>query len=48
MKSPLFVYENHAIVAWFKKGFAGQQKTNKKLAQNEFVTKAPSGRELVP
>ena len=33
--------ENHAIVAWFKKGFADAQKTNKKSAQNVLVSKAP-------
>ena len=38
--------ENHAIVAWFKKGFADAQKTNKKSAQNVLVSKAPSGRGL--
>ena len=40
--------ENHAIVAWFNKGYADKQTTNKKLAQNVFVRKAPSGRELAP
>ena len=38
--------ENHAIVAWFKRGFADAQKTNQKSAQNVLVSKAPSGREL--
>ena len=38
--------ENHAIVAWFKRGYTGKEKTNKKITQNDFVSKAPSEREL--
>ena len=38
--------ENHAIVAWFKRGFADAHKTNKKSAQNVLVSKAPSERGL--
>ena len=38
--------ENHAIIAWFKKSYAGKQKTNKKIMGNDVVPKAPSGREL--
>ena len=33
--------ENHAIVAWFKRGSADEQKANKKQGQNIFVSKAP-------
>ena len=33
-----FLYnENHAMVAWFKKGFADEQKANKKSAKNVLV-----------
>jgi hypothetical protein len=31
---------------WLDGGYAGNQKTNKKITQNDFVSKAPSGREL--
>ena len=42
-----FLYnENHAIVAWLKRGFADEQKTNKKIAQDVYMPKAPSEREL--
>ena len=45
----VFLYnENHAIVAWLSKGYADKQPTNKKLEQDVFVRKAPSGRELSP
>ena len=44
----LLYNENHAIVAWFNKGYADKQTTNNKLEQNVFVRKAPSGRELSP
>ena len=37
----LLYNENHAIVAWFKKGFADEQKTNKKPAKNVLVWEAP-------
>ena len=42
----LLYHENHAIVAWFKRGFADAQKTNKKSAQKVLVSKAPSERGL--
>ena len=39
--------ENHAIVAWFKKGFAGEKKQTKyRVRMDVPVSKAPSGREL--
>ncbi len=27
----LLYHENHAIVAWFKRGYTGKEKTNKKI-----------------
>ena len=33
--------ENHAIVAWFKRGSADEEKANKKQWQNFIVSKAP-------
>ena len=43
LEAPLFFLynENHAIVAWFKRGSADEQKANKKQGQNIFVSKAP-------
>ena len=35
-----------SLFAWFKRGFADAQKTNKKSAQNVLVSKAPSERGL--
>ena len=37
----LLFSENHAIVAWFEKGFAGEQNTNKKLAQDFLCQRLP-------
>ena len=40
--------ENHAIVAWFKRGSADKQIANIKQVQYALMSKAPSGRELAP
>ena len=40
--------ENHAIVAWFKKAIAYKENANKKSEKNDFVSKAPSERDLAP
>ena len=33
-------------MAGFKRGYTVKEKANKKITQNDFVSKAPSGREL--
>ena len=44
--SPIFVRRKPATMAGFYIGFADEQKSNENSAKNDFVPKAPSGREL--